>query len=76
MNALRIFGILLIVLGLISLIYQGITYTSEEALVEMGPVAISARENKTIPLPPLLGGLMLAGGVALLMFGARGRRES
>lgn len=76
MNVLRIFGIILIVLGLISLIYQGITYTSEEALLEMGPVAISARENKTIPLPPLLGGLMLAGGVGLLIVGARGRGGS
>ncbi len=69
MNAWSLAGIVLIILGLISLIYQGITYTSEETMVEMGPVAIAAKEHKTIPLPPLLGGVMLASGVGLLIVG-------
>lgn len=67
---LIIVGILLIAVGLVSLAYQGITYTSRETVVNLGPIKATADTQKTIPLPPILGGLALAGGVILLLGGA------
>jgi hypothetical protein len=67
---LIIVGILLIAVGLVSLAYQGITYTSRETVVNLGPIKATADTQKTIPLPPILGGLALAGGVILLLSGA------
>jgi uncharacterized membrane protein len=70
---LIIIGIVLIAVGLVSLAYQGITYTSRETILEVGPIKASADKEKRIPLPPILGGIALAGGVALL-FGTWRRR--
>ena len=64
-------GIALIALGLIVLVYQGITYTSSEKVVDLGPLKITAQKEKTIPLPPILGGLALAGGIVLVVVAAR-----
>ena len=64
---LIIIGIVLIAVGLVSLAYQGITYTSRETVLEGGPIKASADKEERIPLPPILGGIALAGGVALLL---------
>lgn len=66
-NPLRIIGILLIVLGVVALAYQGITYTTSEKVVEIGPITATKETKKTIPLPPLLGGVAVLGGVVLLL---------
>jgi hypothetical protein len=66
MKAASILGILLIVLGIISLAYQGISYTTRKKVLDVGPIQATAEEHKTIPLPPVLGGLALLGGVVLL----------
>ena len=66
-NPLRIIGILLIVLGLVALAYQGITYTKSEKVLEVGPITATKETRKTIPLPPVLGGVALLGGVVLLV---------
>jgi uncharacterized membrane protein len=66
-----VIGILLIVLGVIALAYQGITYKSREKVVDIGPLKATVEKDKTIPLPPILGGLALAGGVVLLIAGTR-----
>jgi uncharacterized membrane protein len=68
---LMLIGIALIVLGLIALVYQGITYTTSEKVVDLGPLKITAQKEKTIPLPPILGGLALAGGIVLVVAAAR-----
>ena len=68
---MKIVGIVLIVIGIIALAYGGITYTTEEKVLDIGPIEATAERQKTIPLPPLLGGLALAGGVALLIVGSR-----
>ena len=65
--SLIIIGIVLIAVGLLSLAYQGITYTSRETVFEVGPIKASADKEERIPLPPILGGIALAGGVALLL---------
>jgi hypothetical protein len=68
---LGLIGIALIALGLIALVYQGITYTTHEKVVDLGPLKITAQKEKTIPLPPILGGLALAGGIVLVVVAAR-----
>jgi hypothetical protein len=70
---MRIVGILLIVVGVISLALGGISYTKREKVLDLGPIEATAERQKTIPLPPLLGGLALAGGVVLLIAGSRKR---
>jgi uncharacterized membrane protein len=64
-------GILLIVLGVISLAYQGITYTHQKKVVDLGPIQATRTVKERIPLPPILGGLVLVGGVALVVVGSR-----
>jgi len=66
-----IIAIVLIAIGVVSLAYQGITYTTREKIIDLGPIKATADKEKTIPLPPILGGLALAGGVVLLVVGAR-----
>jgi hypothetical protein len=70
---MRIIGILLIAVGLISLALGGISYTKREKVLDIGPIEATAERHKTIPLPPLLGGLALAGGVVLLIAGSKKR---
>ena len=70
---MRITGIILIVLGVIALAYGGISYTKEEKVLDIGPFEATAKSRETIPLPPLLGGLALAGGIVLMIAGSRRR---
>jgi hypothetical protein len=71
MKVITAVGIVLIVIGVVALVYQGITYTTREKVLEVGPVEVTAESKKTIPLPPLLGGLALAGGIVLVIVGTR-----
>jgi uncharacterized membrane protein len=71
MKTASIVGILLIVLGVIALGYQGISYTTQKKVVDIGPIQATKTEHKTIPLPPIVGGLALVGGIALLFAGGR-----
>ena len=63
---LKIVGILLIVIGVAALIFQGITYTTQKKVIDLGPIQATAEEKKTIPLSPILGGITLVGGIVLL----------
>ena len=63
--------VILIILGAVALAYQGITYTSQEKVVDLGPLKVEAKKEKTIPLPPLLGALLLVGGVVLVAVSVR-----
>ena len=71
MKPASIVGVLLVVFGLLALVYQGFTYTKRETVVDIGPVHATADRQKTVPLPPIVGGLALVGGVVLLVAGAR-----
>ena len=70
-NPIMLVGIALIVLGIVAFAYQGITYTSREKIIDIGPFQATADTRKTIPLSPLLGGLALAGGILLVVVGAK-----
>jgi len=71
MKPFTVVGIFLIAIGIISLVYQGITYTTREKILEIGPIEAHKEKKKTIPLPPILGGLALAGGIVLVIYGAK-----
>ncbi len=71
MKPLSLAGIILIVLGLAALAYQGFSYTSREKIVDIGPLEASADRERTVPLPPIVGIVAVAGGVALLVAGSR-----
>ena len=67
MKYLNLIGIALITLGLLSFAYQGFTYTTREKAVDLGPVQITTEKTHTVPLPPILGALVLVSGVVLLV---------
>jgi len=70
-NPIMLVGIALIVLGIVAFAYQGITYTSREKIIDIGPIQATADTQKAIPLSPLLGGLTLVGGIVLVAVGAK-----
>jgi hypothetical protein len=71
MKTYTLVGIILIVIGIIVFAYQGITYTTREKVVDIGPIQMSADKTKTIPLPPILGAIALVGGIILVVAGGR-----
>jgi hypothetical protein len=73
MKPITIAGMTLIALGLVALVYQGITYTSRETVLDIGPLHATVDRQKTLPLSPVLGPAALVGGVALLVAGNRAR---
>ena len=73
MKPVSIVGVALIVIGLVALVYQGITYTSRETVIDIGPLHATADRERTLPLPPVFGIAAVAGGAVLLMAGVRKR---
>ena len=69
MKSTSLIGIILIVIGIIALAYQGITYTTREKVVDLGPIQVSADKTRTLPLPPIVGAIALVGGIVLLVMG-------
>ena len=71
MKPLAIAGVVLVVLGILALVYQGVNYTSRETVIDIGPLHATAERQRTLPLPPVAGIAAVAGGVALLVAGMR-----
>jgi hypothetical protein len=71
MKPLALVGVVLIVLGLVALAYQGITYTTKEKVVDIGPLKVEAEKERTIPLPPVVGGVAIVVGLALVVLARR-----
>ena len=74
-NSMVVIGVVLIIIGVAALAYQGITYTSREKVLDVGPIEATAEKEKTIPIPPVIGGVALAGGLLMVFVGARKRRS-
>lgn len=64
-------GIILVILGGLALIYEGFGYTHQEKILDIGPIHASAEKHDRISIPPIVGGLVLAGGIATLILAAR-----
>ena len=69
MKTYTLAGIILIVIGIVAFAYQGITYTTREKVVDLGPIQVTADKTRTLPLPPIVGGIALVGGIVLLVMG-------
>lgn len=64
-------GAILIALGLIGIAYGGLTYTTKETLVDIGPIQATRDQRHTLPLPPIAGAVALVGGIALVALGRK-----
>ena len=73
MTAARIAGIILIVIGLVGLIWGGISWTDTKTVVDLGPIQAQAQERETIPITPVVGGIALVAGILLLVVPGRKR---
>jgi len=71
MKTYSLIGIILIVVAIAAFAYQGISYTTREKVVDLGPMHITAERTRTLPLTPLVGALALAGGIVLLVMGSK-----
>ncbi len=71
MKPIALAGIVLVILGVLALAYQGINYNRQETVMEVGPMHATVQTHERVPLPPILGGLALVGGVVLLVVGVR-----
>jgi len=68
---MKFVGIILIVLGVLALVYQGIQYTTREKILDIGSVKVTANTKRTIPLPPIVGGVALVAGIVMIVLDRR-----
>lgn len=71
MKPVALVGLVLIILGIVALVVQGVEYTTQKSVVDLGPLKIEAKEEKTIPLPPVVGGVAVVAGLLLVFLGRR-----
>ncbi len=74
MKPITLLGIVLIVLGVLILAYNGITFTNDRKIIDIGPFKATLESKRTIPVSPTVGGIALAGGIVLVIMGAKKRR--
>ncbi|GAC1701592.1 MAG: hypothetical protein NVS9B4_05170 [Candidatus Acidiferrum sp.] len=71
MSGRTIAGVLLIVIGIVALAYQGVTYTTHKKVLDIGPIQATTEEHHTLPISPIVGVLTLVGGIVVLATGSR-----
>ena len=71
MKTNTVLAIILIIVGIVAFAYQGIQYTSREKVIDLGPLQVTAEKTRTFPLPPIVGGIALVGGIVLLLVGGK-----
>jgi len=64
---MKIIGFVLVVVGILALVYGGISYNRDRTVLDMGPIKATATEQKNVPVSPIVGGILLLGGVLLLV---------
>jgi hypothetical protein len=67
-------GIVLAVIGVIMMVYTGFNYVTTKKVVDIGPIQINKTENHPVQWSPILGGLLLVGGIALMVTGKNGQK--
>ena len=73
MKPMAIVGVIFVVFGVVALVYQGISYTSHDTVIDIGPIHATADRQRTFPLPPIVGLAAVAGGVVLLITSGKAR---
>lgn len=73
MRTITLIGTLLIVLGSLALVFQGITYMKQEEVVDIGPLELEAEHEERIPIPPVVGIIAFVSGVGMVIYGARNK---
>jgi hypothetical protein len=68
---MKLFAILLIIAGVLVVGFQGFTYVTREKVVDLGPIEVTRENEERVFLPPLIGALVLAGGLVLLIANSR-----
>jgi uncharacterized membrane protein len=71
MKSTSVAGLVLVILGVLALVYQGFTYTTQKKVLDVGPIQATKTEHNTVPLPPIVGGLALVGGIVLMVAGSK-----
>jgi uncharacterized membrane protein len=71
MKSASVAGLVLVILGVLALVYQGFTYTTQKKVLDVGPIQATKTEHNTVPLPPIVGGLALVGGIVLMVAGSK-----
>jgi uncharacterized membrane protein YidH (DUF202 family) len=70
---MKMLGIVLIVVGLIGVIYGGLTWTTQDKVVDLGPIQVDKDKTHSLPVPPIAGGLCLVAGAVLVVMSGRSR---
>ncbi|MBI4212132.1 MAG: DUF3185 domain-containing protein [Deltaproteobacteria bacterium] len=68
---MKTLGIILIILGILTFVYKGVTYRTDEKVADVGPIEVEKEKTNTIPLSPVVGGVALAAGIALVALAGR-----
>jgi uncharacterized membrane protein YidH (DUF202 family) len=71
MNGRTVIAFVLVIIGILALVYQGFTYTTQKKVLDVGPIQATKEEHHTVPLPPVLGVVALVGGILVLVTGRR-----
>ena len=69
MKTNTVLAIILIIVGIVAFAYQGISYTSRDKVINLGPLQVTTEKTSTFPLPPIVGGIAMVGGIVLLLVG-------
>ena len=67
----QLLGVVLIVLGVVAFAYQGVTYTTRETAIDIGPIEVTTDRTRRLPLPPIVGAVAVVGGIVLLVAGKK-----
>lgn len=64
---MKIFGIILIVIGILAFVVPSISFTQKEKVVDIGPIEVMANKEKSFPIPTILGVTAVAAGAAMVV---------
>lgn len=71
MNGLTIAGIVLVIVGVLAFAFPRVSFTDQETVLEVGPVAVEATERRTVTIPDIAAGVAVAAGVVMVVAGSR-----
>ena len=68
---MKALGMVLVLLGIVALAYQGFTYKKTETVLDVGPIDASVQRDKRVPIPPIVGAIAILAGVGLIIAGGK-----